>query len=411
MNDALLELLSERLVERINQANIVFLKKIGGYIKQIKDLTPTQAQQLVQILKYNGNYEEILKEISRLTGINTQEIDTIFKEYAKKDQYFYKQFYEYRNLPFVPFEQNLALKRQTEALANISKQTMANFTRSRALGYSLSDVNGNIRFYGLRETYEKVLDEALLNVGQGKDTFDSQMSKILKELGGSGLKTLDYASGRSIRLDSMVRMHLKSGLRELHNENQRLLGEEFGANGVEISVHQYPAEDHQDAQGKQFTYDEFVNLQNTGIAKTVDDEEINIHLFDKEGNQALTHRPISEYNCYHYAFSIVVGVSKPQYSKEQLDKIIKDNNKGFELDGKHYSMYDGTQLQRKLELEIRKAKDTQILAKESNDNELIYNSQRRITELTRSYKELSDISGLPTKAKRLKVSGYKRVRI
>ena len=32
-----------------------------------------------------------------------------------------------------------------------------------------------------------------------------------------------------------------------------------------------------------------------------------------------------------------------------------------------------------------------------------------ITYLTRKYKQLSDISGLPTKMQRMKVSGYKRV--
>ena len=116
-------------------------------------------------------------------------------------------------------------------------------------------------------------------------------------------------------------------------------------------------------------------------------------------------------NCYHYIFSIVLGASKPAYSDEELKQIIDKNNKGFELDGKHYSMYDGEQLQRKLELEIRKTKDTQIMAKASGNDELVGESQQKITQLTHKYNELSKISGLPTKKERLRVSGYRRKRV
>ena len=405
MDETLLEILGDRLTDRIQKANTLYLTKIGEMIKRIRDIKPTQAHQLVQMLKYNGSYEDILMEISSLTGIDPIEIDRIFAQYSKNDLNFAKNFYEYRNIPFIPFEQNMVLKRQTEALANLTKNSMNNFTRSRALGYSFKELDGTTKFYGLRETYEKVLDEALLNVGQGRDTFDNSMTRILKELGGSGLRTLDYASGRSIRLDSMVRMHLKSGLRELHNENQRLLGEEYGADGVEISVHINPAEDHSEIQGRQFSYSEFNNIQENGIGKDYTGKEIDI----TRGVEKISHRPISEYNCYHYTFAIVLGVSKPRYSEEELKKIMDDNNKGFDFEGKHYTNYEGTQLQRAIEREIRRQKDIQIIGKSSNNTDLMLDSQSRITELTKKYRELSQISGLNVKTKRLRVSGYKRI--
>lgn len=410
MDETLLEILGDRLTDRIQKANVVFLTKIGESIKKIGTLTPTQAHQLIQMLKYSGDYEELISQLSSLTGIDPLEIDNIFREYSKKDLNFAKKFYEYRNIPFTPFDENIPLKMQTEALANLTKNAMTNFTRSRALGYTLNDINGVPTFYGLRETYEKVLDEALLNVAQGKETFNDSMTKIMKELGSSGLKTLDYASGRSYRLDSMVRMHLKSGLRELHNENQRLLGEEYGADGVEISVHEHPAEDHEEAQGRQFSFEEFKKLQDTGIAKDYKEKEIDMHLKNKDGDSALTHRPISEYNCYHYTFSIVLGVNEPP-DEEKLQQIIDDNRKGFEYEGKHYTLYEGTQLQRQIERKIREQKDTQILAKAGGNNELINDSQLKITQLTRKYRELCNISGLPPKAERMRVSGYRRVKV
>ena len=70
---------------------------------------------------------------------------------------------------------------------------------------------------------------------------------------------------------------------------------------------------------------------------------------------------------------------------------------------------NGTQLCRRVELEIRKAKDTQILARASGDNELVEQSQGRITKLTNKYREILKASGLPSQLKRASVSGYRRV--
>ena len=404
INENQIELLVERLINRIQEANTYFLMEMGSSIKKIKNLTPTEAQQLVQILKYNGNYEDIVEELAKYTNLNIKDIEDIFKEVSKKDLNFAKNFYQYRKIPFVEYAENEALKRQTQALANIVKNEMYNFTRANVLGYTIRDLKGRPQFIGLRETYNRVLDEALVNVGTGKETFDSAMSKIMKDIGGSGLKTIEYESGRSMRLDSAVRMHLKGRLRELHNENQKIIGEEIEADGIEISVHGNPAPDHEEVQGRQSSNEEYVKLNSGVIAK---DYKGKTYTLDHDGKNG--YRPISELNCYHYIYSIVLGVSKPRYTDEQLKDIIESNDEGFEFEGKHYSMYEGTQLQRNLEREVRKQKDIQIFAKASGNDELVGEAQQKITQLTQKYKELSDISKLPTKMQRMKVPQYKRV--
>lgn len=412
INESQIEFLTERLVERINKANIFFYKKIGSALRQIKELTPSQAHQLVQILKYGGNYDEIVRQIAKYTDLNIQDIDNIFNSYAKRDQLFYEKFYKYRNIPFVPFVENTALKMQTRALANIVKSEMYNYARANLLGFT---ING--KFMNLKDTYNYVLDEALLNVSQGKETFDSSMRRILKDIGGSGLKTVKYASGRSVRLDSVVRMHLQDALRTLHNENQKIIGEEFDYDGIEVTHHSNSAPDHIDTiDGKQFA---LIDKIKEHIAKGIPTEVEKIRgnqvwvdgkVYDDFNamNNALK-RPVSTLNCKHKIFTIILGVSKPAHTQEQLDEDKEKNIQGFILDGKHYSLYEGTQLQRQLERAIREQKDIQILAKSSDDMELVGTAQSNITKLTQKYKELSQISGLPTKIKRLTVSGYKRV--
>lgn len=401
-----IDLLVERLLSRVEKANTYFLNKIGSSVGKIRTLKPSEAKQLVQILKYGGNYNEIKRELAKYTKLNLDDIDKIFKEYAKKDQTFYKDFYEYRNKPFVPFDENPILKKQTQALSNIARNEMFNFTRNNVLGYTIRDIKGKPQFFGLKETYNRVLDEALLNISQGKESFDSAMTRIMKDIGGSGLKTLEYESGRSVRLDSAVRMHLKGRLLELHNENQKIFGEEFGADGVEISVHENPAVDHAPVQGHQFSYEEYEKLQNGKEATDYKGNEYTLDHDEKNG-----YRPISEMNCYHKTFNIVLGVSEPEYTDEQLQQIIDDNNKGFEYEGKHYSLYDGEQLLRKVELELRKSKDTQILARSSNNVELVGKMQHRITQLTNKYRDILKASGLKSKLERAKVSQYRRINV
>ena len=421
IDEKLIDLVIERLITRIEDTNTYILQDIGKSIKQIRDITPTKRQQLINILKYGDNYQNILNKISKMTNLNIKDVEEIFLEVSKKNYEFAEQFYKARNITPVPFKENTRLIAQATSIARIIQKDLYSFTRENVLGYSIRDLDGNIQFYGLRDTYNRVLEEALVNVSQGKETFDQSMTRIMKDIGGSGLKKIDYKSGRSVRLDSAVRMHLHDGLRILFNQNQELFGEEFNYNGIEVTHHQNSAPDHIDTvDGKQFVLVDKVQEQiNNGIETEIKQEDI-------RGNQVIVNgkwyddfnavnnsleRQVSTLNCRHRVFSIVVGVSKPEYTQEQLDEDKQKNIEGFNLDGKHYSLYDGEQLLRKIELELRKSKDMQIMGRASGNKQIVEEAQTRITQLTNKYKEISKISGLQTRMDRLKVSQYRRVNV
>ena len=420
LSDEILEKVTERLTNRIETLNTYIIKKRGHDIGLIRNLTPTQAQQLVQMLKFGGDYNKIINEIARITNLNTKDIKEIFHEVAKNDYQFAEKFYKYRNIGYIPYEQNTILKTQVEAIANITVRQYKQMMSPKVLGYGFIDNDENTVFKGLKKTYYDLLDEAVLSVSQGKETFDQVMGRQIKQMGGSGLKVILDSTyidkdgkerNRTRRLDSTLRMNMKDALRTLHNETQEIFGKEFDSDGVEISVHLNPAPDHEEVQGKQFSKEEYKKLQETGIATSYDNIEIDLHRELKSGETAEGFRPISTYNCYHYIFSIILGVSEPEYTEEQLKDIIDKSNKGFEIDGKHYTTYEGTQLQRKLETEIRKQKDIQIMAKEADDKDTIREAQQKITQLTQKYRELSQKANLPTRMDRMKVSQYKRVNI
>ena len=434
LSEETIDRLAERLTNRIEELNARILKQIGEDISKIGTLTPTDAIKLGNILKYGGSYEKIANEIAKITGLNIQDIFEIFEEVSKIDQNFAKSFYEYRNVDFIPYDQNVALKRQTESLARLTASEFANFSNANILGYGLQDDFGNVTYKGIRETYNQLIDEAILSMSQGKETFDEVMYRQIKQMGSGGLRVIypstyvgkDKDGNKVIkhytrRLDSVVRSSILEGIRTLHNANQEQFGEEFNYNGIEVTHHQNSAPDHIDTvDGKQFILVDKVQEQiENGIETEIKKEDIRGNQVRVKGkwyddynaiNESLL-RKVSTLNCRHRTFAIIVGVSKSEYTQEQLDEDKKKNTDGFEFEDKHYSMYEGEQLQRKIELEVRKQKDIQIMAKANGNKELIAHSQEKIRQLTSKYRQLSDVSGLPTKMERMRVSGYKRTSI
>lgn len=414
LSDEMLERVIERLTSRIDEANEYVVKQMGKTIKQIKSLTPTEARQLQQIIKYGGDYNKITRKLAQVTKLNVKDIEKIFEEVAKKDYEFSRKFYEFRNKKFIPYDENEPLKAQVKALAAETSKQYVEMTKTEAVGMVLKNPKtGKNVFKTLDKTYSDMVDTAIMSVVQGKSTFDDEVHRLVKKIGGNGLKSLNYENGRTMRLDSAIKMQMRGAIRNLHNQIQEVVGEEFGADGVEISVHLNPAPDHAEVQGRIFSTVKPSKDEKSEFEKFQTDEDcvdVTGRPFPAEYD-GHDRRSISEYNCYHYIFAVVVGVSEPEYTDKQLQEIIDKSNKGFEYDGKHYTTYEGTQLQRQIESAIRTQKDIQIMGREAGDMDVVDEAQKKITVLTRKYKEVSQAAGLPTKANRLRVGGYHRVAV
>ena len=156
--------------------------------------------------------------------------------------------------------------------------------------------------------------------------------------------------------------------------------------------------DHEPVQGRIFDKENF-DLMQAGMP-----------FKDVDGNQYQAFsRPITQWNCRHLVYHILLGISRPLYSKEQLEQWKQDNAQGVTIDGQHYSGYESTQLMRKLELKIRKQKDTAILAKACGDDELRRECQSNITKLTREYQAVADAAGLKPRFEKTRVEGFEPI--
>lgn len=426
------EQLQEKLLEvfdkRFQNYNTKVLEELGNVIKQFKDLTPSQAYALGQQLKYNTTIKDLLNELSKISGMSVEDLKKVLERVAKENLGFADVYYKSRGLDTPIYEDSKALQRLVNSVYKVAGEEFKNIAKST--GFRLLDNNGNPLLLDIDKTYKEVIDRCVVSISQGKETYQQAMKSTLKQLSDSGVRRIDYANNYSRRIDSSVRMNVLDAVREVSNQSQMLLGEEFDYNAVEVSHHSNSAPDHSnnDIENGKFDIDghQFVKLDilkeqiKNGMEKEItlkDIDEVNHRVkckgkwhydFDYINNNL--NRPVSTMSCYHYIFSVVLGVSRPQFTDKQLEEDKKKNNDGFEFEGKHYSMYDGTQLQRKIETAIRQEKDTQILAKASEDNDLVLQSQKRITDLTAKYKQLCSVSGLPNKlSTRASVSGYRRI--
>ena len=397
LSEEALERLSERLVNRIEELNTFMIKKLGNQIVDIGKLTPSQLREVLQSIKYGNNLDEIINKLSEITDKNVKDIYEIFEEVAKMSQEYARQFYEYRKINYIPFDENLALQRQVSAIAKATAEQYQNM--SKTFAFARLNENGERYFTDLSQTYQDVIDEAVLSISQGRESYNTVMKRTMQQLCDSGIRTVNYETGYSRRADSSVRMNIMDGVRRLNMELQSQFGEEFDADGVEVSHHKNPAPDHENTiDGKQFS-----------TKGEVEVDGVKFQDFDTVNNSLTRH--VGELNCYHFTYQIVLGVSEPLHSKKELEADKKANHDGFEFEGKHYTNYEGTQLQRQLETKIRQYKDKQIGAKSMNDMDEVYRCQEKIGQLTSKYNDLSKASGLPTKIDRLRVEGYRKVNI
>lgn len=385
LNEEAINLVEQRFVRRIERVNRLMLSVLSKRIRDIGQLSISDAYMLANSVEMGADINKITAELAKQTGKNIADIYPLYNAIGGGILRNARKLYDIQGIPYIPYVQNIRLQQQVKVWRDI---TVGNFINiSKTTGFSLPDYTGSKIWYRLSAGYQHAIDQAVLQVSSGIQTYSESMYRMIRQYADEGIKTMDYPSGYSRRLDSAVRMNLLDGVRQVNMGIQDQIGQEIGANGVEISAHPLCAEDHLPYQGRQYTNEEYEQLNN------------------------LLERPIGTLNCRHFAFNIVLGISSPAYSKSQLAEFKKESNKKIEYRGKTYTKYEMTQLQRKIETAIRHQKDYQMVAKNLNDKNAIGKAQQNITNLTNEYRSLSRQAKIRTEMERMRVPGYRRVAI
>ena len=395
MDNNKLKLAEERFYSRFEALNSEILQEFGKTISKFEGLSVSEAHKLAQQLKNGREIDKIMEDLEKASQLSRKDLEELLEIAAEENIEFANVYYEAKGMDKVSYKDS---KQFQDIVKSVEKTTQGVFTNlSSTTAIKLLKDNGEGYLKGIREAYKDVIDRCVLAVSTGQNNYQKAMYDTIKQLSNSGVRKIYYDNvGKkrpdgtiikypySRRLDSSVRQNILEGVRQVNIGVQEQVGKEFGADGVEISAHSPCANDHIFIQGKQYSKKQF--------------EKINANL----------KRPIGTLNCTHFVFSIVLGISSPNYTKKQLNQFKRESNSIVEYQGEKYTKYEATQVQRKLETAIRQQKDLQIIAKASNDKETIAKAQQKISQLTQEYKKFSNKVGLDTKMNRLRVSGYKR---
>lgn len=352
---------------------------IGRRIKEIGTLSASDAHRLSQMREYGADVEKITQELAEISEKNIAEIYEIYDLVAQDNAEFSEQFFEAVGKEYIPYQNNEALKRLVYALAKQTAETYMNL--SQTTGFMIYDKNGKKVFTSLSETYQNVIDDAVMQVVTGARDYQSAMRSTLRNLADSGIrtkysplrgaagKTADYASGYSRRLDTAVRQNILWGVKQCNISVQEQLGKEFGADGYEIDYHANPRPSHAAMAGRQYVI---------GRGR-----EINGQYYPPFDSVSYL---LSDYGCLHFKWSIICGVSAPAWSSRELEAMKARDRQTFTYAGKQYTGYEATQVQRKLETAARHARIGKLLQRRRGTMSSDGWNSRRLTQSRNSTK-------------------------
>ena len=375
------------------QANLLFdnvagwesstLQRIGKRIGKYGKMSLADVKAINNIAVVKQDMEAITKELAKVTGYNISQIEQMYGELLEEQHLANQPLYDYRGKKFVPFAENKELQAIARAYAKTTGETMINLAKTKEL--CILDHNG--KQIGLQKYYTDVLDKAVMQVTTGATDFHTAMRDSIIELGGSGVR-VDYGGGVTRRLDTVVRQNLLWGAKQASTEYNTMIGEELGCDGVEVDAHSNPRESHRFMQGQQYSLHE---------KKTIN----GVVYEDFEASGASS--ALQDYGCLHYRTPILLGISEPRFSKEQLAQIEADNKKQYKVGNLEGNKYFFSQKMRALESATREQKTIRDLARSSGDKVLVKKCNEKIKAYRQKYDEIAEATGLSPELKRLSI--------
>lgn len=291
----------------------------------------------------------------------------------------------------VNLEEDGSLKQITQAIKDQTQGVLKNLTRTTGFRTASG-------MEPVKEVYQKELDKALVKVSSGAVTREQCAREVVKDLARSGLRTIDYDSGRSYQLDTASRMCMNTAAGQLAAQVCNSNIQKTGVTMVQVSAH-WGARDkgegiknHKDWQGKVYSID--------GQMHPEEEKRIGMEIRDLQECTGYSVQDgtgdiegLHGVNCRHNHHPFFEGVSTPvKYDPEPEAK---------EINGRTYSYYDVLQGMRRREREIRALKrEKEALEKLGEDATDV---KAKIRLKTKEYNSFCDICEVRQKPERLRV--------
>lgn len=297
------------------------INDIARRLVKMGEPTATAAWQLQKLIESGQIYENVISQLSKITGQSEQILKQTFEKAGVTATKFDDQIYRAAGLNPLPL--------------NLSPQALA------VLQAGLNKTNGLINnlvqttAISSQQSFIKAADLAYQQVISGTMGYDQAIRAAIKNIGASGLEVI-YPTGHIDKLDVAMRRAVLTGIGQTTGNLQLARMDDMGTDLVEVSQHLGARPSHQIWQGKIYSrsgnskYPDFVSSTGYG-----------------------TGAGLAGWNCRHSFYPFFEGVSKPALLKEQQEEFDRQNDKVYEFNGKKLTQYEAEQTQRGIERKIR----------------------------------------------------------
>mgnify|MGYP005764132139 FL=1 len=298
-------------------------------------------------------YQDIITLVAKYNNTSYEKVAEIFEEAGAKtldsDDFIYKE----AGLNPVPIKQSRPIMQTMSATIEKTAGNLQNLVMTTA---SVAQT----QFYN-------AMNMAYLEVSTGVKSYSQSILDAIDNISSQGA-TITYPSGRNMSLESAVRMNIITGVNQTCGKLQELRADEVGWDLMELTAHSGARPSHASWQGK------IVSRSGKKGYLSLDD----IGYGTATGFKGV--------NCRHDWYPYSEGSAKT-YTQEQLDAW---ENEKVTYNGKEYSKYDATQLQRAMERQIRADKKElaglQGILTSTKDNKLIEDTKTKFGRRSLIYK-------------------------
>lgn len=381
---ALLDALPEELAELFRALEITLLEEICSRLKAADELNEVTVQAIRALRSHGIDLKEIEKAVLKTSGISKTKLDKLLDDVVERNQKYYTELI---NLAHITQPGKLVDDAEVAAIKKQTIDTFRNLTAS--MGFL---VDAGRTMLPPAKAYQWALDNAVMQVQSGAINYNQAIKTAVKQLADSGLKVVDYESGHRDHIDVAARRAVMTGVSQICAKYTEQSAEYLETPYFEVSAHSgardkpgpSPWSSHKNWQGKVYS---------------VRDGDIYPSIYKVCGLGAVD--GLEGANCRHRRFPWVEGVSERTYTEDQLKHI--DDGLGCTYDGKTYTAYEATQMQRRVEREIRKLKREKAAYKAAGLHEDETAVNIRLRRLNAKYKAFSAEAGLPEQPERMRV--------
>ena len=374
----------EELAELYRALEDTLLDEICSRLKAADQLNEVTVQDIRALRAHGIDLKKIEKAIRQTSGVSEKKLKKLLDDVVERNQKYYTEMID---LAHVTQPETLVDAATVDTIRRQTLDTFRNLTAS--MGFL---VDAGRTMLPPAKAYTWALDNAVMQIQSGAINYNQAIKTAVKQLAESGLKVVDYESGHRDSIDVAARRAVMTGVNQICAKYTEQAAEYLETPYFEVSAHSgardkpgpSPWSSHEDWQGKVYSI-------RTGDIYPSIYEVCGLGYVDG----------LEGANCRHRRFPWVEGVSERTYTDEQLAHI--DDGLGCTFDGKTYTAYEATQMQRRVERQIRAQKRLKNGYKAANLTDDAAAANSKLRRLNAKYRKFSKAAGLPEQPERLKV--------